>query len=154
MGHSDVAAESTYRAIGRFMFEFSQLEYAIKHYVAEAVGIQEMYFHAVMSHDFALLCTVATEVLSQKFGKKDNERLRSVMSRARGLNTERVRVAHGLWVPFLEGGTVHHVTRNSLKPTLDVGQAQHLEDKADEVLTLRMEFERIMTGVATITRGT
>jgi hypothetical protein len=66
MGQSDVDAESTYHAIGHFMFEFSQLEYAIKHYVAEAVGIQEMHYHAVMSHDFALLCTVATEVLSQK----------------------------------------------------------------------------------------
>jgi hypothetical protein len=144
MGHSDVDAESTYHAIGRFMFEFSQLEYAIKHYVAETAGIQEMYFHAVMSHDFALLCTVASEVLFQNFGEKDKERLKGIISRARALNNERVRVAHGLWVPFKEGGTVLHVSRSSLKPTWDVGQAQHLEDKADEVLKLRMEFERIM----------
>jgi hypothetical protein len=37
-------AEKTYRAIGRFMFEFSQVEYTIRHHLAEEIGIRKSIF--------------------------------------------------------------------------------------------------------------
>ena len=41
-------AEKTYRAIGRFMFEFSQVEYTIRHHLAEEIGLKEKHFSAVV----------------------------------------------------------------------------------------------------------
>jgi hypothetical protein len=41
--------EKTYRAIGRFMFEFSQVEYTIRHHLAEAIELRDDHFHAVAS---------------------------------------------------------------------------------------------------------
>ena len=56
-----VDAEKTYRAIGRFVFEFSQVEYTIRHYLASEIDLKEEYFTAVMeSYDVALLCAVAS----------------------------------------------------------------------------------------------
>jgi hypothetical protein len=52
-----------FSAIGRFIFEFSQLEYTLKHHVAEEINLREEHFNAIMTHDFALLCTVAETVL-------------------------------------------------------------------------------------------
>jgi hypothetical protein len=54
-----------FSAIGRFIFEFSQLEYTLKHYIAEAIGLKEQHFNSIMSHDFARLCGVAQTVLLQ-----------------------------------------------------------------------------------------
>jgi len=53
----------------------------------------------------------------------------------------RNRVAHGLWVPSKDGGTVHHVPRN-LKSRMDANQAVALEKLADEACKLRAELER------------
>jgi hypothetical protein len=50
------AAEQTYRAIGRFMFEFSQIEYMVRYYLAETIQLKEEYFSAVVeSYDVAAL---------------------------------------------------------------------------------------------------
>ena len=58
-----IASEKTYRAIGRFIFEFSQAEYTIREYLAQEVRLKDEYFSAVVeSYDVAMLCTVATAV--------------------------------------------------------------------------------------------
>jgi hypothetical protein len=38
---AEADAERTYRAIGRFVFEFSQVEYTIRHYLASEIGLKE-----------------------------------------------------------------------------------------------------------------
>jgi len=145
MGHSDIDAGATYHAIGRFMFEFSQMEYAIRYYVAAEAGIKDEHFSAIMTHDFALLCTIATDVLSQSFKEEDQRRqLKDIIKECRKLNDERVVVAHGLWVPFREGGAVHHVSRSSLKTNMSVDQAKHLEKQANHANHLRAMLEELM----------
>jgi hypothetical protein len=52
------ADDRFFSAIGRFIFEFSQLEYTLKHHVAEQVDLKDEYFTAVMVHDFAALLTM------------------------------------------------------------------------------------------------
>jgi hypothetical protein len=53
-----------YSAIGRFISEFSQLEYTLKYYIAEAIGLSEQHFNAIASQfDFAKLCALAEYVL-------------------------------------------------------------------------------------------
>jgi hypothetical protein len=144
MDEKQVVTEETYRAIGRFIFQFSQLEYTLRHYVAAEIKLDDKYFSAIMTHDFALLCTVAFEVLSPSMSEDGQGRLRDTISECRKLNDVRVRVAHGLWVPFMEGGTVHHVARTSLKSNRVVEQASELEQKADEAQSLRGKFEELM----------
>jgi hypothetical protein len=51
-------------------------------------------------------------------------------------------VAHGLWVPFKDGGTVHHVQRGNLKSRMAADQAAELEKSADEACNLRAQLER------------
>jgi hypothetical protein len=54
-----------FSAIGRFIFEFSQLEYTLKHYIAEAIDLRDEHFNPIMTQDFAMLCKIAETVLLQ-----------------------------------------------------------------------------------------
>ena len=138
----DEAAEKTYRAIGRFMFEFSQVEYTIRHHLAEEIGLKEEHFSAVVeSYEVGALTTVAIEVFKKSRGD-DAATIWKLLNKFRGMNDERKRVAHGLWVPFKDGGTVHHVPRNNLKSRMDANQAAALDKLADAACGLRAELER------------
>jgi hypothetical protein len=131
----DATAESTYRAIGRFIYEFSQLEYSIRFWVAELTGIPPGRFDLIMTHDFALLLTIAMKV----FEGSEHE---AILKSCRQLNDERVRIVHGLWVPHKQGGTLYHVPRSSLKSGEMNERAQALELLADRALDLRQRFEK------------
>ena len=130
-GASTLSEEETYRAIGRFIFEFSQLEHTLKICVAKAAGIKDEFFAAVMSQDFALLCTMALVILPSALQSQKPGNIDHVINECRRLNDERVRVVHGLWTPQKRGGTVAHVSRTKLKPTFSRWQAGHLEKQAD-----------------------
>ena len=136
--------EQTYRAIGRFIFEFSQAEYTIRHYLAEEIGLKEEHFMPVVeSYDTAMLCAVATRV----FAKRQPDQfaaIRKCINHFKEFNDLRNRVAHGLWVPFKEGGTVHHVPRN-LNAASFPNQAGELEKQADKLNALRAELESAFT---------
>lgn len=148
------ATEKTYRAIGRFMFEFSQTEHAVRHFVGEEIHLNEQHFSAVMeSYDTAMLIGVAIEVFKKSRGDEANE-LGKLLNRFRGMNDERKRVAHGLWVPFMDGGTVHYTSRNKLTPASFAKQAAHLEKMADELCGLRAAFEREAYSVLNFRRYT
>ena len=138
-------AEKTYRAIGRFIFEFSQVEYTIRHYLAEEIGLKEEHFTPVVeSYDAAMLCTVAKEVFAKRRPVEFAARIKKGIDHFLRLNDDRKRVAHGLWVPFKEGGTVHYVPR-SLKAGRLQNQAEVLEKRADELIALRAELESAFT---------
>ena len=137
------AAEKTYRAIGRFIFEFSQAEYAIRHYLAEEIRLDEEHFSAVVeSYDVGLLCTVAKEVFDKTRVNTNATEIKELINNFRALNDNRNRVAHGLWVPFKDGGTIHHVPRGNLKSRMAANQAAALEKLADEACSLRADLER------------
>ena len=70
----------------------------------------------------------------------------------RDLFQHRNRVAHGLWMPFKDGGTVHHVPSN-LKPRMDANQAAALEKLADEACSFRDEMERAFSYVPPVDLG-
>jgi len=53
-----IEQDRVYREIGRFIFEFSQLEYTLRHHVADMARIDDQYFDIVTSaFDFAKLCS-------------------------------------------------------------------------------------------------
>lgn len=135
-------AEKTYRAIGRFIFEFSQVEYAIRHHLAEEIGLKGQYFSAVVeSYDVGVLMTVAIEVFNKSRGN-DAASIKTLLNRFRAMNDKRKRVAHGLWVPFMDGGTVHYVARSKLNANQFTEQAMELEQQADELCQLRSDLEQ------------
>jgi hypothetical protein len=141
------ATEKTYRAIGRFIFEFSQAEYAIRYYLGEELDLDEKHFSAVVeSYDVGLLCTVTKEVFSNTRGAKDAATIKDLVNRFFDLNIIRNQVAHGLWVPFKEGGTLHYVSRGKLTPIRLENQAEALEKLATDTSQLRAKLERAFAG--------
>jgi hypothetical protein len=58
-------AEKTYRSIGRFMYDFSQVEYSLRDAVGKELALKPEYFDAVTStFDVGALCNLA--VISSK----------------------------------------------------------------------------------------
>jgi hypothetical protein len=71
-------AEQTYRAIGRFIFEFSQLEYSIRHHVSEEISLREEYFSAIVeSYDVGVLTSVAKAVFTKSRDEEGAERIKN-----------------------------------------------------------------------------
>jgi hypothetical protein len=139
--------ELVYQAIGKFIFAFSQLEYMLKEHVASEAGVKDEHFIAIMTHDFALLCTIASDVLGKTCKhEEEKEELRAIISDCRKVNDMRVKVVHGLWVPFMDGGRVWHVSRNSLKPSMSVEQAKELERYSQLANQLLKRVEDFMWG--------
>jgi hypothetical protein len=65
------AEDKFFSAIGRFFFEFSQLERELKNQVAERIGLNEQYQDSIITHDFSMLCTIAESVLIQPLPSDD-----------------------------------------------------------------------------------
>lgn len=140
------ASEKTYRAIGRFIFEFSQVEYTLRDYLSQEIRLDDKHFSAVIeSYDAGLLCTVAERVFEKSLTGKRAEKIRKLINKFRELIYERNRVAHGLWVPFKDGGTLHHVPRGTLKWSMSANRAEALEKLADDACTLRADIESAFT---------
>jgi hypothetical protein len=95
----------------------------------------------VESYDVGVLCSVAIEVFTKSRASANAAKIKALINEFRDLNHHRNRVVHGLWVPFKDGGTVHHVPRNSPKPQWAANQAEALEKLSDEALSLRGRLE-------------
>ena len=135
--------EGGYREIGRFLFEFSQLEFTIRVQLAGLLKLPEDNFDIVTSpYDFAMLCTV-TQALALKHRPENAEVIREVFSSCRALNDRRVHVAHGLWTLGGEGLVVRHVSRASLHPKFHferVGDLRRLADEAQRLIGRMFEI--------------
>jgi hypothetical protein len=164
------AEDKFFSAIGRFFFEFSQLEQELRYHVAGKVGLKEQYQNSIMTHDFGLLCTIAESVLLQpdneaeanlpqwmkdaadapdrqadrnKYEAKklqQTNNLKSLIKKCRTLGTERNAVAHGLCDPH--GGQVHNISRRSLKTHLY--DADEIASMADRASRLRHALSRVL----------
>jgi hypothetical protein len=136
-------SEKTYRAIGRFMFAFSQVELLIRHHLGEQIGLSSQYFFPIVqSYDLGVLCTVAIEVFKRGREKENATRIENLINRFRKLTEARNRVAHRVWLPHKDGGTLHYTPRGTFKPDLLVKQAEELEKLADRAFTLCVELDQ------------
>src|SRR5438876_12360341 len=75
--------EKFFSAIGRFISEFSQLEYTLKYLISKKVGLRDKHFPALMSHDFALTCTIAQTILSESVAPEKLKKLKTFISDCR-----------------------------------------------------------------------
>jgi hypothetical protein len=124
-------------SIGRFVCEFSDLEFTIKGYIANEVGLNDEYFTQVLSHDFSMACTIAQDVLSRGASEKRKTELKALISKCRALNDHRVRIVHGLWRVGRPEGSLLHAPRQNLRTSSyyeDVSEVQNLADEASKLV--------------------
>ena len=127
-------AEKTYRAIGRFIFEFSQTEYTIRKGLEIVLGLDQKFFDPVIqSYDVALLCKVTKHAVRSSRSSETAEQIDKLINRFFAMNETRQRVAHGLWVPHFSGGKVSHVSRQKLAAVMHSDQTEALEKKSTEL---------------------
>jgi hypothetical protein len=143
-----------YSSIGRFIFEFSQLEYTIRYRLAEHIGLKDEFFDTFMSHDFSMLCNIAERVLLGVLAsaeidpeldplakgsppailqkKKESpdkcatreREVKELITDCRNLGSERNRIVHGLWYIAEQHGVLYHTPRHKLVSAL------HYDDDA------------------------
>jgi hypothetical protein len=127
LDEQDRSAEATYRAIGRRNAGA----------FGAAVKLDCNYVDVVTTHDFALLCTAYQQVATQTLDTEDQRtHLRQLVSRIRVLNDLRGKVVHGRWMPFHDGGTLYHTSRQNLRRNEALEMATQLEQQALEVARL------------------
>ena len=141
----EVRKSQTFEAIGAFVFQFSQLEFTIKHALSRALNLSDEQSDAVTTpYDFAILCAVTRTILTQKsLGQK--AQIKALFDECRGLNDDRVRVAHGTWIDDGTTLAARHVSRNSLS-------AEHYFADTDELRRLTEKARRLMADLLDMMR--
>jgi hypothetical protein len=126
-------SEEFFRAIGEFIFKFSQLEYLIKSALASYLKLRDDQFDVVVGpYDFAMLCTVAEKTIKLDFDEEFHPALKSFFNRCRALNDLRVVVAHGSW--SIKGA--RHASRRSLEAKMHFEKPANLVKAAAEAMSL------------------
>ena len=129
-----------YHGIGRFLHEFSQLEFTIRAVLASRLGLEDRYFDIVTaSYDFRILCAVTSKVTSIMYPEKKPE-VEALFKECQSLNDSRVHVAHGTWIDDTDGLSARVFSRNALETT-------HRSFKNDELLKLADKAQELLQRV-------
>jgi hypothetical protein len=134
-----------YTALGQFVFEFSQLEYVIRYFLGEALGLGDDRFDVVTSpYDFAALCRVSCQVWLTTPGLTNKERkwVEPYFKECLKLNDQRVRILHGTWFANSAGAGARHVSRSTLKANFFFNKdtVKEIKKAAQKAATLRLEM--------------
>jgi hypothetical protein len=140
-----------YLAIGQFIFEFSQLEFMIRHLLGEALALDDdARFHAITSpYDFATLCRVTRNIAMTIPGctDADKEELDLIFKGCLNVNEDRVHVAHGTWfISNEEGMGARHVSRSSLEPKVYYSRIGDIDKVSQEIATLKSRIVQFLIG--------
>jgi hypothetical protein len=145
---------SLYTAIGQFMFEFSQLEFIIRHALGEALALSEIgddaQFDIVVSpYDFVTLCNVTKAIFMRTMRCKEDDRkeIEAIMNACMALNNnERVPIAHGTWFIDDSGLGACHVPRNRLETTVKFSRIADIDAAAQKAATLKSRLIKFICG--------
>jgi hypothetical protein len=133
-----------YRAIGRFIFQFSQLELTIRHALTSTLDLKETLSDPITApYDFATLCRV-TKTVMRDWASADPDICKAVdkvFKDCLRLNEQRVRIAHGTW---LLGNVAIHVSRRTFKASEYFDSSEDIEREADEAQRLMGQVSKIM----------
>lgn len=145
--------EPIYREIGRFVFQFSQLEYTLRYHVAEMARIDDEFFDIVTSPlDFAKLCSMLLALSAKEKGGKADPALKDLISECHDVNAIRIRVVHGLWVVGSGHDRAIHTSRNSMKSEVYFDRPGDLDAQADRCAKLRSEIENAIYAIPMFVR--
>jgi hypothetical protein len=133
-------SEEFFRAIGEFIFRFSQLEYLLKSTLASYLKLRDDQFDVVVgSYDFAMLLTVAEKTIKLDFDAEFHPALKAFFNRCRKLNQEvRLVVAHGSWTT----GGARYASRQSLEAKMHFEKPENLAKAAAEAIKLMDDFRQ------------
>jgi hypothetical protein len=133
-------SEEFFRAIGEFIFRFSQLEYLIKSTLASYLKLRDDQFDVVVGpYDFAMLLTVAEKTIKLDFDAEFHPALKAFFNRCRKFNQEvRLVVAHGSWTT----GGARYASRQSLEAKMHFEKPENLVKAAAEAVKLMDEFRQ------------
>ena len=141
---AEVRADS-FHAIGKFIFEFSQLEFSIRFALAAYLGLSDEHFDAITGpYDFRMLCAVTSKVRQLKHPAQKDE-IEKLFNECLELNNKRVQIAHGVWTEGLgDDWTVRHWSRQTLDAKhypYGVDQLHGLADKAQALMQRVIGFK-------------
>lgn len=132
--------QEEYAAIGRFIVEFSRLEGTIKSGISMLTPLPDGLYHEITAgYDFAMACTVLDVLGRRRMSAEEHSRLSAMISAARSLNNERIRVAHGSWGiigPF----QAKHVSRQKLTVSVHFTEARELIELAENAKRLSLDI--------------
>ncbi|MCK1271370.1 MULTISPECIES: hypothetical protein [unclassified Bradyrhizobium] len=137
MEELDRREEQLYRAIGYFIYWFSQLEFTIKARLANALKLDEesMFDIIIGPYDFAMLCTVTKQTLMRTAPEPTKGKIKSFFNACHALNQKaRLVVAHGTWTY----AGARHVSRSTLAATTHFAKVEDLEAFGQEARRLMM----------------
>jgi hypothetical protein len=120
-----------YQAIGKFVYQFSQLEFTIRHLLSDLLELTPDQFHIVTaSYDFATLCKVTSAFIKSlpECDEKTADEVTEIFNKCFRVNDARVRLVHGTWGD--EGA--HHVSRSNLTQKAYFGKVQEITDITQE----------------------
>jgi len=132
-----------FKGIGRFLLEFSQLQFSIRFVLAARLGLDEKYFDIVTGpYDFAILCTVTEKVSIVEYPEKSRQ-IERVFKECRKLNDSRVLIAHAMWTDEFDGLSARHFSRSSLTTathSFKKDEFDRLADKSQELMQRVLNF--------------
>jgi hypothetical protein len=128
------------RAIGNFMFEFSQLEFTVRAVLQGRLKIEKEFFDIVIGpYDFRILCAVTMRVSCIRFPERTDE-LKKLFNECQTLNDKRVHIAHGVWTEGEEGFSLRFFNRQRL-------EADFVDYSADDLNRLAEKAQDLMQRV-------
>ncbi|QND71393.1 hypothetical protein [Tardiphaga robiniae] len=136
-----VQSETYFRAIGEFIFRFSQLEFLLKSTLASYLKLKDDQFDVIVGpYDFAMLCTVAEKTIKPDFDEEHHKAISSLFNRCRKLNQEvRVVVAHARW----SSGGARYASRQTLDAKMHFQSPDKLVKAAADATRLMDEFSQL-----------
>jgi hypothetical protein len=127
-----------YHEIGRFVFEYSKLEFALRRHFRRKVGYK-LEFDDVMStgFDFAKLCNALLALSATEAGGNSDPTLKGLIDECHRINAVRVAVVHGTWFSTRAEDRVVHVSRSSMRRQTLFRKAGDLDKHTDAMIKLR-----------------
>jgi hypothetical protein len=138
--------DDLYRQIGRFVFEYSQLEFSLRRVLRRKMGVKLEYDHLMVAgFDFAKVCFAIKELSALEEGGTPDPSLAKVISGCLKINELRVAVVHGRWSSSLGGDGVVHVPRSSMKRTMMLDKEGDLDRYANAIEKLQEDLVEVVT---------
>lgn len=136
------------------MFEFSQLEFIIRHALGDALnmrgtGTNDPFDIVTSPYDFATLCNVTKAIFLRTIECEESDRkeIENIMNACMKLNAEeRVPIAHGTWFIDETGLGARHVPRTKLGVTIKYSRIADIDAAAQKAATLRSRLIKFLCG--------
>jgi hypothetical protein len=155
MPESDNArVQELYAAIGHFIFAFSQLEFMIRHTLADALGLKQVGPDATAdivtsTYDFASLCRVTKTIFERSMGYEEEARkeIAAIINEYLALNDqERVPIAHGEWLIDEGGFNASHFARSKLERTIKYSKIEEVTRATEKAERLKERLIKFLIG--------